>query len=145
MPVIWEKAVTDGGSLFWSTLGWNGQNVVEWENSRIYAVHLMTANQSKMRRAHLVSVDIGVDWVENGRTGESPHPEAEKKQAGWVENGRAGESPQPEVAEKQEGWVEIGRAGENPQPEGKEKQAGWVESGRARETPQPEATRSSAR
>lgn len=98
--------------------------MVEWENSRIYAVHLMTANQSKMRRAHLVSVDIGVDWVENGRTGESPQPEAEKKQAGWVENGRAGE---------------------NPQPEGKEKQAGWVESGRARETPQPEATRSSAR
>ena len=98
--------------------------MVEWENSRIYAVHLTTANQSKMRRAHLVSVDIGVDWVENGRTGESPQPEAEKKQAGWVENGRAGE---------------------NPQPEGKEKQAGWVESGRARETPQPEATRSSAR
>ncbi len=98
--------------------------MVEWENSRIYAVHLMTANQSKMRRAHLVSVDIGVDWVENGRTGESPQPEAEKKQAGWVENGGTGE---------------------NPQPEGKEKQAGWVESGRARETPQPEATRSSAR
>ncbi len=98
--------------------------MVEWENSRIYAVHLMTANQSKMRRAHLVSVDIGVEWVENGRTGESPQPEAEKKQAGWVENGGAGE---------------------NPQPEGKEKQAGWVESGRARETPQPEATRSSAR
>ena len=24
MPVIWEKAVTDGGSLFWSKLGWNG-------------------------------------------------------------------------------------------------------------------------
>ena len=87
-------------------------------------MHLTTANQSKMRRAHLVSVDIGVDWVENGRTGESPQPEAEKKQAGWVESGRAGE---------------------NPQPEGKEKQAGWVESGRARETPQPEATRSSAR
>ena len=98
--------------------------MVEWENSRIYAVHLMTANQSKMRRAHLVSVDIGVEWVENGRTGESPQPEAEKKQAGWVENGGTGE---------------------NPQPEGKEKQAGWVESGRARETPQPEATRSSAR
>lgn len=98
--------------------------MVEWENSRIYAVHLMTANQSKMRRAHLVSVDIGVDWVENGRTGESPQPEAEKKQAGWVENGRAGENPQSEVAEKQ-----VGR----------------VESGRARETPQPEATRSSAR
>ena len=98
--------------------------MVEWENSRIYAVHLMTANQSKMRRAHLVSVDIGVDWVENGRTGESPQPEAEKKQAGWVENGRAGENPQPEATEKQ---------------------AGWVESGRARETPQPEATRSSAR
>ena len=84
----------------------------------------MTANQSKMRRAHLVSVDIGVDWVENGRTGESP---------------------QPEVAEKQVGWVENGRAGENPQPEGKEKQAGWVENGRAGENPQPEATRSSAR
>ena len=87
-------------------------------------VHLTTANQSKMRRAHLVSVDIGADWVESGRTGESPQPEAEKKQAGWVENGRAGENPQSEVAEKQ---------------------AGWVESGRARETPQPEATRSSAR
>ena len=98
--------------------------MVEWENSRIYAVHLMTANQSKMRRAHLVSVDIGVDWVENGRTGESPQPEAEKKQAGWVENGGTGEIPQPEATEKQ---------------------AGWVESGRARETPQPEATRSSAR
>ena len=98
--------------------------MVEWENSRIYAVHLMTANQSKMRRAHLVSVDIGVDWVENGRTGESPQPEAEKKQAGWVENGGTGENPQPEATEKQ---------------------AGWVESGRARETPQPEATRSSAR
>lgn len=26
------------------------------ENARIYAVHLTTANQSKMRRAHLVSV-----------------------------------------------------------------------------------------
>ena len=87
-------------------------------------VHLTTANQSKMRRAHLVSVDIGADWVESGRTGESPQPEAEKKQVGWVENGGTGE---------------------NPQPEGKEKQAGWVESGRARETPQPEATRSSAR
>ena len=71
--------------------------MVEWENSRIYAVHLMTANQSKMRRAHLVSVDIGVDWVENGRTGESPQPEAEKKQAGWVENGGTGETPQPEA------------------------------------------------
>ena len=87
-------------------------------------MHLTTANQSKMCRAHLVSVDIGADWVESGRAGESPQPEAKKKQAGWVENGRAGE---------------------NPQPEGKEKQAGWVESGRARETPQPEATRSSAR
>ena len=87
-------------------------------------VHLTTANQSKMRRAHLVSVDIGADWVESGRTGESP---------------------QPEVAEKQVGWVENGGTGENPQPEATEKQAGWVESGRARETPQPEATRSSAR
>ena len=91
--------------------------MVEWENSRIYAVHLMTANQSKMRRAHLVSVDIGVDWVENGRTGESPQPEAEKKQAGWVESGGTGENPQPEATEKQSGWVESGRAGENPQPE----------------------------
>ena len=52
--------------------------MVEWENSRIYAVHLTTANQSKMRGAPLVSVDIGADWVENGRTGESPQPEAEK-------------------------------------------------------------------
>ena len=26
------------------------------ENARIYAAHLTTANQSKMRRAHLVSV-----------------------------------------------------------------------------------------
>ena len=94
------------------------------ENARIYAVHLTTANQSKMRRAHLVSVDIG---------------------AGWVENGRAGENPQPEGKEKQAGWVENGGTGENPQPEATEKQAGWVESGRARETPQPEATRSSAR
>lgn len=71
--------------------------MVEWENSRIYAVHLMTANQSKMRRAHLVSVDIGADWVESGRTGESPQPEAEKKQAGWVESGGTGENPQPEA------------------------------------------------
>ena len=93
-------------------------------NSPIYAVHLTTANQSKMRRAHLVSVDIGADWVESGRAGVIPHPEGNEKRAGWVERGRAGE---------------------NPQPEGKEKQAGWVESGRARETPQPEATRSSAR
>ena len=93
-------------------------------NSPIYAVHLTTANQSKMRRAHLVSVDIGADWVESGRAGENPQPEATEKQAGWVENGGTGETPQPE---------------------GKEKQAGWVESGRARETPQPEATRSSAR
>ena len=84
-------------------------------------MHLTTANQSKMRRAHLVSVDIGADWVESGGTGESP---------------------QPEVAEKQVGWVENGRAGENPQPEGKEKQAGWVENGGTGETPQPEATRS---
>ena len=63
------------------------------ENARIYAVHLTTANQSKMRRAHLVSVDIGADWVENGRTGENPQPEAEEKQAGWVENGGTGEIP----------------------------------------------------
>ena len=56
------------------------------ENARIYAVHLTTANQSKMRRAHLVSMDIGADWVENGGTGENPQPEAEKKQAGWVES-----------------------------------------------------------
>ena len=94
------------------------------ENASIYAVHLTTANQSKMRRAHLVSVDIGADWVESGRAGENPQPECKEKQAGWVENGGTGE---------------------NPQPECKEKQAGWVESGRARETPQPEATRSSAR
>ena len=87
-------------------------------------MHLTTANQSKMRRAHLVSVDIGADWVESGRAGEIPQPEAKKKQAGWVENGRAGESPQPE---------------------GKEKQAGWVENGGTGETPQPEATRSSVR
>ena len=71
--------------------------MVEWENSRIYAVHLMTANQSKMRRAHLVSVDIGVDWVENGGTGENPQPEGKEKQAGWVESGRARETPQPEA------------------------------------------------
>ena len=58
---------------------------------------LTTANQSKMRRAHLVSVDIGADWVESGGTGESPQPEATEKQAGWVENGRAGENPQPEA------------------------------------------------
>ena len=87
-------------------------------------MYLTTANQSKMRRAHLVSVDIGADWVENGGTGENPQPEGKEKQVGWVENG---------------GTVE------NPQPEATEKQAGWVESGRARETPQPEATRSSAR
>ena len=73
-------------------------------------MYLTTANQSKMRRAHLVSVDIGADWVESGRAGENPQPEAKKKQAGWVENGRAGENPQSEVAEKQVGW------GENPQP-----------------------------
>ena len=28
------------------------------ENARVYAVHLTTANQSKMCRAHLVSVEI---------------------------------------------------------------------------------------
>ena len=116
--------------------------MVEWENSRIYAVHLMTANQSKMRRAHLVSVDIGVDWVENGGTGENPQPEGKEKQAGWVENGRAGENPQPEGKEKQAGWVENGGTGETPQPEGKEKQAGWVENGGTGENPQPEAMRS---
>ena len=71
--------------------------MVEWENSRIYAVHLTTANQSKMRRAHLVSVDIGADWVENGRAGENPQPEGKEKQAGWVENGGTGETPQPEA------------------------------------------------
>ena len=94
------------------------------ENARIYAVHLTTSNQSKMRRAHLVSVDIRADWVESGRAGENPQPEGKEKQVGWVENGGTGENPQPEATEKQ---------------------AGWVESGRARETPQPEATRSSAR
>ena len=41
------------------------------------------------------------------------------KQAGWVENGRTGENPQPEAEEKQAGWVENGRTGENPQPEAK--------------------------
>ena len=97
----------------------NGKKVVEWENSPIYAVHLTTANQSKMRRAHLVFEDIGAGWVENGRTGEIPQSEAEEKQAGWVENGRTGENPQPEAAEKQAGWVENGRTGENPQPEAK--------------------------
>ena len=56
--------------------------MVEWENSRIYAVHLMTANQSKMRRAHLVSVDIGADWVESGRAGENPQPEAMRSKQG---------------------------------------------------------------
>lgn len=35
MPAIWEKAVTDGGSLF--CYG-------DEENARIYVVHLMTAN-----------------------------------------------------------------------------------------------------
>ena len=35
------------------------------ENARIYAVHLTTANQSKMRRAHLVSVCAGVCKREN--------------------------------------------------------------------------------
>ena len=67
------------------------------ENARIYAVHLTTANQSKMRRAHLVSVDIGADWVESGRAGENPQPEGKEKQAGWVENGGTGETPQPEA------------------------------------------------
>ena len=71
--------------------------MVEWENSRIYAVHLMTANQSMMRRAHLVAVDIGADWVESGRAGENPQPEGKEKQAGWVESGRARETPQPEA------------------------------------------------
>lgn len=66
-------------------------------NSPIYAVYLTTANQSKMRRAHLVSVDIGTDWVENGRAGENPQPEGKEKQAGWVENGGTGETPQPEA------------------------------------------------
>ena len=71
--------------------------MVEWENSRIYAVHLTTANQSKMRRAHLVSVDSGADWGEHGRAGENPQPEGKEKQAGWVENGGTGENPQPEA------------------------------------------------
>ena len=61
--------------------------MVEWENSRIYAVHLTTANQSKMRRAHLVSVDIGADWVESGRAGENPQPEGKEKQARSEESG----------------------------------------------------------
>ena len=80
-------------------------------------MYLTTANQSKMRRAHLVSVDIGADWVENGGTGENPQPEGKEKQAGWVENGGTGENPQPEGKEKQAGWVENGGTGENPQPE----------------------------
>ena len=80
-------------------------------------MHLTTANQSKMRRAHLVSVDIGADWVESGRAGENPQSEVAEKQVGWVENGRAGENPQPEGKEKQAGWVENGGTGENPQPE----------------------------
>ena len=46
------------------------------------------------------------------------------KQAGWVENGRTGENPQPEAEEKQAGWVENGGTGENPKPEAEEKQAG---------------------
>ena len=112
------------------------------ENARIYAVHLTTANQSKMRRAHLVSVDIGADWVENGRTGENPQSEAEEKQAVWVENGGTGENPKPEGKEEQAGWVENGRTGENPQPEAAEKQAGWVENGGTGKNPQPEAKRS---
>ena len=58
---------------------------------------LPISNQSKMRRAHLVSVDIGADWVENGRAGENPQPEGKEKQAGWVESGRARETPQPEA------------------------------------------------
>ena len=76
------------------------------ENARIYAVHLTTANQSKMRRAHLVSVDIGADWVESGRAGENPQPEGKEKQAGWVENGRAGENPQPERKSIKKGKIE---------------------------------------
>ena len=82
-----------GLSLFGGSLFCYGDE----ENARIYAVHLTTANQSKMRGAHLVSVDIGAGWVENGRTGETPQPEAKRKQAGWVENGRTGETPQPEA------------------------------------------------
>ena len=30
MPVIWEKAVTDGGSLFWSKASWIRKKIVEW-------------------------------------------------------------------------------------------------------------------
>ena len=102
---------------FWSKASWIRKKIVEWREFPIYAVHLTTANQSKMRRAHLVSVDIGADWVESGRAGENPQPEGKEKQAGWVENGRAGENPQPEGKEKQAGWVENGGTGENPQPE----------------------------
>ena len=80
-------------------------------------MHLTTANQSKMRRAHLVSVDIGADWVESGRAGENPQPECKEKQAGWVESGGTEETPQREAEEKQAGWVENGRVGENPQSE----------------------------
>ena len=47
-----------------------------------------------MRRTHLVSVDIGADWVESGRAGENPQPEAAEKQAGWVKSGGMGKTPQ---------------------------------------------------
>ena len=50
-----------------------------------------------MRRAHLVSVDIGADWVESGRAGENPQPECKEKQAGWVESGGTEETPQREA------------------------------------------------
>ena len=53
-------------------------------NSPIYAVHLTTANQSKMRRAHLVSVDIGADWVEIGRAGENHQPEGKENKKRFV-------------------------------------------------------------
>ena len=136
MPAIWKKAVT----VWWQLFCYGDE-----ENARIYAVHLTTANQSKMRGAPLVFVDIGAGWVENGRTGENPQPEAEEKQADWVENGRAEGNPQLKVEKKQAGWVENGRAEGNPQPEAEEKQAGWVENGRMGENPQPEAKRSSVR
>ena len=67
-----------------------------------------------MRRAHLVSVDIGADWVESGRAGENPQPEGKEKQAGWVESGGTRENPQPEGKMKQARWVESSIARDNP-------------------------------
>ena len=69
MPAIWEKAVTDGGSLFWCNREISRANWVE--NGRAGE---NPQPEGKEKQA---------GWVENGRTGENPQPEAKRsKQVG---------------------------------------------------------------